>query len=318
MPPSPCDESLPTEQAHERRAQYINIMTHVHSIRPVIAVAVARLISPSTSSTLRKFNAAEIVAEYEDRDDESEPDSPNACRLFGAPLSTPAIEMLMPLAAEFTDAWMEVFEYLGWGAEHLMNEVEVAGKPTFCLTDPSGVSSGMPVYLVHELPAPTFDRQLSEYPTIRLLQCACLGDFMSDWSMGDNPGFLLLAAYPQLTIHNDRYYCYVGKMYDRTNHEWLDLLLSRNSQDVLTLLEQSRKVRPGFQGASKLGSATDNFGKRIALLLSGFTPGIDDCHDWGVLASATDDGWSMVKAFSFEDYDIEDLEPYMLAPLRRF
>lgn len=56
---------------------------------------------------------------------------------------------------------------------------------------------------------------------------------------------------------------FVGKIYDHANREWLDLLLSRNCTDVLTLLEQSRKVRPGFQGGSKLGAATDNFGKRI-------------------------------------------------------
>ena len=186
MPPSTCDESLPIEQAHERRAQYVNIMTHIHSIKPVIAVAVARQLSPSTSSTLRKFNATEIMAEYEECGGGSDPQCHDANRLFGAPLSTEAVEMLMPLAAELTE------------------------------------------------------------------------------------------------------------------------------------LEQSRKVRPGFQGGSKLGAATDNFGKRIALLLSGFTPELEDTEDWGLVACATGDGWSMVKGFSFDDYDIEDLEPHMLAPLRRF
>lgn len=318
MPPSTCDESLPIEQAHERRAQYVNIMTHIHSIKPVIAVAVARQLSPSTSSTLRKFNATEIMAEYEECGGGSDPQCHDANRLFGAPLSTEAVEMLMPLAAELTDAWMGVFEFLGWDGDYLTGEVELAGKPIFCLTDPTGVSSGLPVYLVQELPPPTFDRQLSDHPTLRLLQCACLGDFMSDWSSENSPGFLLLGAYPQLTQHNGKYYCFVGKIYDHANREWLDLLLSRNCTDVLTLLEQSRKVRPGFQGGSKLGAATDNFGKRIALLLSGFTPELEDTEDWGLVACATGDGWSMVKGFSFDDYDIEDLEPHMLAPLRRF
>lgn len=318
MPPSPCDEHIPKNQALDRTVNYVTIMTNIHSIQPVVAMAVAQLMSPSSGSALRKFCAAEIIAEYGDRDEDLEPEDPNLYRLFSAPPSMHGVGMLMPLAAELNGYWLDVFEFMGWQAEILDNEDEIPGIPTFLLEDSSGGSNGIPVYLVHELPAPSFERSLSEYPTIRLLQTACLGDFLSNWASEASPGFLLLAAYPQLTLHNDRFYCYVGKMYDHKNREWLDLLLSRACRDVHMLLDQNRKIGPRLTGASRLGALTENFGKRVALLLSGFSPEFESCQDWSIVACETGEGWSAIKGVSDEECDLEDFEAHMLAPLRRF
>lgn len=321
MPPSQCDESIPSDQAHERQGRYFEIMTHDHNINPYIAWAVTNFLSPSTGAPLQKFNGAEILEETETEDDEDDPGSLHIKRLFGFAPSPEAIEIVGPLGCELGDLWLEVFDFLGWEAEPFLNDYEVAGSPSFLLEDPGGQSPGFPVYLAHAIPPPYFDRQISDMPTIRMWQCACLGDFVTEWTGQGCPGFLLLSAYPQITHLNGKFYCYVGKMYVVTEGHWVDLLLSKSCSDVRTLMELNSKVTKGFRGASKLGERTELFAKRIALLLSGFDPSYDDSAEWSIVAMPTDEGWSVVRGVSNDEYDLDDLEemvPYMLKPLGKF
>lgn len=323
MPPSPCDESIPPDQVHERQNRYIAIMTHDHSIKPIIAMAVTDYLSPSTGVPLQKFDAAELLEEFdededEDEDDEFDPGAFNIVRLFNAVPSEVGIEIVMPLASELGESWLEVFDFLGWEAEPFFNDYEIAGSPSFLVEDITGESPGFPVYLAHALPVPAFNRQISENPTIRMWQCACLGDFVTEWANQGSPGFLLLTACPQITLLNGKYYCYVGQMYVEAEGHWVDLLLNRACTDVWTLLELNSKVMEGFKGASKLGERSELFGKRIALLLSGFQPEFEDAGDWSIVALRTCEGWSIVRGVSNDEFDLEDLEPYMLAPLRNF
>ncbi|AVX93352.1 hypothetical protein PkP19E3_35260 (plasmid) [Pseudomonas koreensis] len=318
MLPSPCDELIPPDQVHERHNHYIAVMTHDHSIKPLIAMAVTDFLSPSTGTPLRKFDAVELLEEFDDEEDEFDPDAINILRLFGSVPSEAGVDMVMPLASELSDSWYEVFDFLGWEVEPFFNDYEVAGSPSFLVEDCTGESPGFPVYLIHAMPVPSFNRQISEIPTIRLWQCACLGDFVTEWADQGSPGFLLLTAYPQITLLNGKYYCYVGQMYVQAEGHWIDLLLNKACVDVWTLLELNSKVTDGFRGASKLGERTELFGKRIALLLSGFEPEIEDSVDWSIVAMGTQEGWSVVRGVSNDDYDLDDLEPYMLTPLRKF
>jgi hypothetical protein len=292
------------------------IMTHEYGIKPIVALAVTDYLSPSTGKNLQNFNAAELIEEFDSEDDLDNEDF--LVELFGCALSEEAIEIVMPLAGELNESWIEVFDFLGWETEFLPDGYDVAGSPSFMLEDPVGESPGFPVYLTHALPPPSFNRQISESPTIRMHQCLCLGDFISDWSGLDCPGFLLLSAYPQTTRHNGKSYCYIGQMYVEAHGQWIDLLLNSSCTDVWTLLELNSKVQDGFKGASKLSERTDLFGKRVALLLSGFQREFEDAADWSILTMKTTDGWSVVKGVSNDHYDPEDLEPYTLSPLLNF
>ena len=115
----------------------------------------------------------------EDEDDEYDPGAFDIDRLFGSTLSEAGIDIVMPLASELSDSWLEVFDFLGWEVESFCNEHELAGTPSFLVQDSSGESPGFPVYLAHAMAVPSFNRQISEIPTIRMWQCACLGDFVT-------------------------------------------------------------------------------------------------------------------------------------------
>lgn len=315
LPSSLCDEVIPPPVAHERWIRYFEVMTQVHNINPVIASVVTHRLSPSTGSTFTKFDTAEL---YEEMGDD---DTDLFIELFGVRTSEYSARQLLPLACELGESWPAAFSFLGWGVSYLENEHDVAGWPSYILDDTTGISPGYPVYLTHMLPKPAFNRQVSEDPTIKLLQCACLGDFMTDWAAEGCPGFLLLAAYPQMTEFNGKYYCYVGQMYEYSSGQWIDMLLSKGCVDVRTLLELNRRVTGGFHGASKLGERTDQFGKRLALLLSGFDPEFDVSADWSIVAMEANEDWDFVRGVQNNDDDDIDLfllEPYLLKPLRKF
>ena len=314
MPPSSCDEAISDEEVQERRCRYIATMTGTHSIQPLIALAVADFLSPSAGTPLQGFDALELMEEMggDDDDDEFDVDS-----LFGSFTSPIAHEIVIPLACELDSAWENVFEYIGWCVEPLFNEYEIVGTPSFVIPDPIDDSRVFPVYQTLALPEPAFSGMVSDYPTIRLVQSACLGVFYTDWA-AKSPGFLLLSAQPQIARHNGRHFCYVGQMYIKATGRWVDLLLNKACEDIWRLRDLNANVKEGFQGASKLGDRNDNFAKRVALLLSGFDPENDDVDDWTVVAAETGHGWYLIKAVLDEHYDFRDLEPHMMTPLLRF
>nr|WP_011922950.1 hypothetical protein [Pseudomonas fluorescens]CAM96174.1 hypothetical protein pQBR0142 [Pseudomonas fluorescens SBW25] len=318
MPPTPCDEKIPSDQLLERHRRYIAIMTHEHSIKPPIAFMVSHHLSPSTGADLKKFCATDLLREYEDTNANPDYEEFEIEQLFAPEASELGLGVVLPLAFEHFPIWEPVFDFLGWEVDELYAEYEVVGAPSYITKDPAGDSLGFPIYLSHSLPAPLFDRQLSVQPTIRLQQCACVGDFTSDWAQLGCPGFLLLTAYPQITEFNGKFYTCVGQAYLKESNQWVDLLLNKACKDVRALITQNLKVTEGFRGATKLGERTEAFGKRIALLLSGFDPYLDEIDDWCLVAMESSDGWYVVRAVECHEYDFDDLEPYMLAPLRKF
>lgn len=321
MPPSPFDEAISPDQVHERKRHYIALMANHHGIKPIIAFAVTDLMSPSTGTPLHQFDAAEILEVFGEEDEDDVwfgSDDFHIDQIFGNTPSEAGTAVVPPLSGELNDCWLQVFEFLGWETDSDFYPSEVTGSPSFLLEDISGESPGFPVYLTHDMPSPSFERDISDNPTVRLVQCACLGDFVTDWASMGSPGFLLLTAYPQLTRRNGKFYCFIGKMYVEAEGHWIDLLLNKACRDPWSLLQLNSKVTEDFRGASKLGERTELFAKRVALLLSGFDPEFDEVDYWCIVAMSTGDGWSVVGGASEMDYDIEDLEPYMLAPLRKF
>lgn len=318
MPPSPCDEAIPSEQVHERRRRYIQVMTHEFSIKPSIALMVSHHLSPSTGSRLETFSSTNVMQEFETQRFEDDLDEFDIDQLFAAEASELGLGVVLPLAYAPSQNWERVFQLLGWIVEPNLVEFEVVGTPAFVAEDPSEESLGFPVYLAHDLPAPTFDRELSDNPTVRLLQCACLGDFTAEWARHGCSSFLLLTAYPQITQLNGKYYTYVGQAFLRDENQWVDLLLNKTCTDVTTLISLNQKVTEDFRGATKLGERTEVFYKRLAMLLSGFDPEYDDVEDWCLLAVNSPNTWTVVRAVECDDYELDDLEPFLLAPLRRF
>lgn len=318
MPPTPCDEAIPPDQVNERHRRYMEIMTHEYSIKPPIALMVSHHLSPSTGTALKTFSAAKIMQEYEVAHSNGDLDGFNIAELFSAEPSELGLGVVLPLAFELGSNWEKAFEFLGWQVEPLFPDYEVVGSPSFLAEDPIGDCPGFPVYLSHALPAPTFDRALNEEPTVRLLQCACLGDFTADWAHQGCPGFLLLTSYPQITRLNGKYYTCVGQAYLKDGNQWVDLLLNRACSDVMTTVNLHEKVTVDFRGATRLGERTEVFAKQLAMVLSGFDPECDDIEDWCLLAVSAPGGWDVIRAAYCWDYDFDDLEPYLLQPLRKF
>lgn len=318
MPASPCDESLPPYQVHQRHLRYIEIMIHDHAIGVPVAHAVAAQISPSSGSPLTRIDALGLLDMLEDEADEMDLDGFEIGELFASVSSDAGLYVMMPLTSELNLTWTRVFDYMGWDHTYLFNDHELTGTPSFVLHDPTEGSAGFPVYLAHSIPPPSFNLQISDFPTPRHRQCACLGDFVTDWAGEGSPGFLLLSAYPQIAQLKGKYYCYIGQMYVHASGIWVDLLLNKACADVWTLLHLNKKVTPELKGASRLSERSDLFGKRIALLLSDFVPGFDEADEYSIVAMETDDYWYVVRGVSNYDYHPDDLEPYLLAPLRKF
>ncbi|MCU9528376.1 hypothetical protein [Pseudomonas mosselii] len=324
LPPSACDEVLSPDELEIRLERYFQVLIAEHEIHPDLAGAIVNFLSPSSGRPFSGFGPRELarmqaglaalaelggLAELDHEVEEFEVEN-----LFGAYPSPTNMELLAPLAfGPEVDGWLEVFQFLGWDATEL-EEAGIVGRPAYQISDTTLGRRGIQVYFIHNLPAPLFDRCISESPTVALAQYACLGHFSSNLTPR-SLGFLLLSSRPQLLHRRGKSYCYLGKAYLADEKCWIDFLIGGKCKDLHELLRLNLKVKPGLVGATGLAERTDEFCKKIALLLSGFNADFEDPYDWSIVAMDTELGWSVVTAVEDCEYDDDDLAPYLLDPL---
>jgi len=312
LPPSECDEAVGDEVASARMHRYFLVLVEDQELPPPVAVAISQQLSPSSNKQYVPFDLHAAVAAF----DEDHHQAFDIDELFGAPPCPERMETIYPLGAQVDSApWQEVMSFLGWDWEEAPVESEAFGEPSFLLLDANEITMRVPVYVNLGLTPPTFHGGLSDNETVRLLQFACLGNFISEWAPLGATDFLILASKPQLKTYRGKRYCFIGLAYSAEDMRWTDLLINRKCRDVSTLLTMNKKISSLRKGASRLAEPDDEFLAEITLRLSGFDEDLDDAMDWCFIGMPTDDGWLVARAVEDGLYDYDDLDPYMLFDL---
>jgi len=311
LKPSACDEHVGPQQTELRIGHYAAVLIGDYGLPRPLAVAIIANMSPSSSKQFMAFELSEVMEPLDDEDsDQLEFDIDEA---FAARLSPDRLAVMAPLSAEVSAVpWLEVMNFLGWEAEDFDNDEELMGEPSFFIYDARKPLAEVPVYLSHGLPAPAFTGDLSDNPSIRLLQFACMGNFMSEWAPQGSTDFLILASRPQIIINKGKWYCHIGVAYDYAGGVWTDLLINRKCRDVGTMLRLNRKITSLAKGATPLSEADPSFIKLLTLILDGFNPEFEDPVDWTIIGMPSEDGWFVVGAVEDGSFDEEELEPYRL------
>ncbi len=315
LPPSICDEHIPADVLESRLRRYAVILIQEHGVSPQAALGIIHNISPSTERPLRNF----VVFDAEDDDDDeafsTEDDVSSAVSsALGMPLCPERVALTVPLTTSVnSETWQYAMDYLGWEAEELDDEALI-GEASLLIHSQFD-SSVIPVYLSTVLPPPDFSGALYEHPSFRLLQYACLGNFMSEWAPAEAECFFILSSWPLMTTIKSKTYCCIGVTFDVKTGRWLDLLVNRKCRDISTLLQMNRKVSSLRKGAAPLGEPDGRFCKQLALRLGDFGPEYEGMRFVGIPHG---DEWQVVGVIDDDEFDEDNLGPYELDDFDRF
>ncbi|HBP1602328.1 TPA: hypothetical protein L5U90_003432 [Pseudomonas aeruginosa] len=316
LPPSTCDEHLPSDALEARLRRYATILIQEYEVSPPAALGIIHHISPSTEKPLRNFVVFDVGEDDEDDEDFLGEDDLSSAVItaLGTELCPDRVTQTVPLTVCVNSAtWQYAMEYLGWEAEELDDEALI-GEASL-LIHSNQDSSVVPVYLSTVLPPPDFSGAFSEYPSHRLLQYACLGNFMSEWAPADAECFIILSRWPLMTTFRSKTYCCIGVAFDLKTGRWLDLLINRKCRDITTALDLNRKVSSLRKGAAPLGEPDGRFCKQLALRLGDFGPEYEAMRFVGIPHG---DEWQVLGVIDDVDFDDDHLGPYELDDFDQF
>lgn len=323
LPRSRFDDEIPPQQLQARLQRYVNILIQDFEIIPTVALVMLQCLSPSSRGAFNEFDLSEIGSEEDDDfDDESEIDAfaqyeMSVALALGAECSSDRVAIAASLTLEANwEGWLNVFDYLGWDAQELDYEDVPIGEPSLLIQDHSSSFPWVPVYLTNNILVPDFSGEVCGQPTHRLVQFACLGNFMTDWAPKGATTFLMLASWPQLINVRNKTYCYIGVAFNSVNGTWTDLFVNRKCQSVSNMLRMNQKVTSLRKGAAPLSEPDASFCKQLALRLGGYDPECDEPEGWEFFGIPVEDGL-LVAALPLGQAD-ERLEGNRLPELNEY
>ncbi len=302
LPRSPYDDEVTPQQLQARLQRYVNILIHEFDIVPPVALIILQQMSPSRRGPFTEFDIVEFLDDDDD-DDGEEVDIDTFARnemavalALGAECITHKVEVAASLTLSVNwQGWLSALEYLGWDAQELDYEDVPIGDPSLLIQDHSSSWPWIPAYLTNNIHIPDFSGEICGHPTHRLVQFACLGNFMSEWAPQGATKFMILASWPKLITVRSKTYCHIGTAYDLTDGSWTDLLVNRKCRDFSSMHRMNKKVTSIRKGATSLSEPDMSFCKQLALRLGGYDPECDEPEGWEFFGIPADD-WLLVAA----------------------
>lgn len=308
--PSTCDESASKEQIESRILHYADVLRSKSEFCPAVVRAIVGRLSPSSCKPFKGIDLDNI--DHTDCDEVHESEPFDIDEVFGVEVSPGRMKAMAPHfgRVDHDCDWVGALSAMGWAVEYCNSE-ELLGEPSCEIYRFEPDTPMVPVYFSHAIPAPEFTGCVHESPTIRLLQFACLGNFLTQFAPYGATDFLILRNRPKVTKLNGKWFCHIGVAYNSADGKWTDLLFNSACRDIDTLLSLNRSITSLQAGESTLAENDLEFTRRLVLGLAGFDPEQDSAEEWAMVGMPTGEAWSTLGAVPTDAYPWDELSPHV-------
>ncbi|WP_417286436.1 hypothetical protein [Cobetia marina] len=300
--PSPCDEVVDEEEHKLRIHHYCGVLLNELGICPAALQAFITYMTPSTSEKYSAFDLAELdhgLCESIDDEVEDDDQEHGIEGFFGAPLApNRAHAFAAHVGFLYRHEWMDFLCTLNWHIEESGSSDELFGEHSLEIYSQNPDDPMVPVYLAHAITPPEFEGGVSDFTSERLLQYACLGNFITNFAPCGSQDFLILGSRPLVKKINSKWFCYIGLAYNSSSKQWTALMLNSEcmDMDIDTLLQVNRTTTSLNFGSTSPAENDLKFANHLVRTLSGFVPGEDIAEEWPIVGLPTYDGWTVLGA----------------------